>query len=125
MRILESGLDEVRQRLDRREAELQDVESAAENLRQQISQSERAQEQAQDLVRQSAAARRELEAEVITLGARLEENQQSWQKEQFVARQVQDALQNQITQLQEQLREKSDQSRSAETELQQAKACHP
>ena len=125
VRILESGLDEVRQRLDRREAELQDVESAAANLRQQISQSERAQEQAQDLVRQSAAARRELEAEVITLSARLEENQQSWQKEQFVARELQDALQNQITQLQEQLREKSDQSRSAETELQQARAAIP
>ena len=76
-------------------------------------------------MRQSAAARRELEAEVITLSARLEEDQQSWQKEQFVARQLQDALQDQITQLQEQLREKSDRSRSAETELQQARAAIP
>ena len=125
VRILESGLGDVRLRLEHREAELQDIESAAANLRQQISQSESAQEQAQDLARQSAAARRELEAEVITLSARLEENQQSWQKEQFVARELQDALQNQITQLQEQLREKSDQSRSAETELQQARSCHP
>jgi len=125
VRILESGLGEVRQRLERREAELQEVESAAANLRQQISQIESVKEQAQDLARQSAAARRELEAEVITLSARLEKDQQSWQKEQFVARELQDALQDQITQLQEQLREKSDRSRSAETELQQARAAIP
>jgi myosin heavy chain 6/7 len=125
VRILESGLGEVRQRLERREAELQEVESAAANLRQQISQIESVKEQAQDLARQSAAARRELEAEVITLSARLEKDQQNWQKEQFVARELQDALQDQITQLQEQLREKSDWSRSAETELQQARAAIP
>src|SRR4030095_6882677 len=125
VRILEDGLGAVRQRLERGEAELQEVESAAANLRQQISQSESAKEQAQDLARQSAAARRELEAEVITLSARLEKDQQSWQKEQFVARELQDALQDQITQLQEQLREKSDRSRSAETELQQARAAIP
>ena len=125
VRILESGLGEVRQRLARREAELQEVESAAANLRQQISQIESVKEQAQDLARQSAAARRELEAEVITLSARMEKDQQSWQKEQFGARELQDALQDQITQLQEQLREKSDRSRSAETELQQARAAIP
>src|SRR5258705_6623132 len=98
VRILESALGELRQRLERREAELQDVESAGANLRQQVSQSESAKEQAQDLARQSAAARRELEAQVITLGARLE-NQQRWQKEQLIARELQDALQNQIAQL--------------------------
>lgn len=115
---LEVDLGEAQRRLERRDAGFTSLESEATDLRGRIGQLEAAQVQAQTLARQAASVRQELEAELANLHKGLEENQQSFQKQQLASRKIHDDLQTEIAQLREQLSERLAWSRNAESGLQ-------
>ena len=118
---LESDLSEFQSRLQQRDAECQRVESEAADLRKLIDRLELAKAQAQISAQESVTASQELATQLTNLREQLEENQINFQKHEVASRALQNDLQNQIAQLHDQLNEKPNWSRDAETELQQAK----
>lgn len=118
---LQNQLSEKQRLLENHDNELQNANSETAILRDRIVDLETAHQQAQVVEQEFAINRQHLQSEVATRRHQLEQNQQDFEKQQLIWRALQEGLEEQLAQLQDQLREKQTTSQGVATELRQAR----
>lgn len=114
-------LSEKQRLLEECDAELQRAKSETAILRDRVAELEMAHEQSQAVAEEFATHREGLQVELAGLRHQLDKRQADSEKQQLISRALQEGLEEQLTELQVQLREKQSASQGAVIELQQAR----
>jgi chromosome segregation ATPase len=118
---LQNELREKQRLLDIRDAELQSAKAETAILRERVAELEMLHQQAQAVAQEFAINRQGLQVELAALRHELEKDQQDFERQQGIARALQEGLEEQLAKLQAELTERQSSSQGVATELQQAR----